>query len=544
MDKNTSTSDVDAVVIGAGFSGLYATKRLRDIGLVVRSFDDGHDVGGVWHWNAYPGALTDSLHEAYQFSFDEELAREWSFSTIHPDRNQVLRYLQLVAGRYDLRKHYSFSTRVESAVFDDGAGVWNFTTDRGETVTAKYFVTGLGLVSAPIFPDVEGIDSFKGEIHHTSRWPQDKTVDFAGKRVAVIGTGSSGVQIVPTIADQVGELAVFQRTPNWVAPTGNRPVNAEEKKWIAENQDLIWRRVRNHPAGWPWEMTGRMALDTPKEEREKIFTDAWATGGFSMLFQTFDDLLTEKAANDIVCAWMAKKIQSIVHDQAVAEKLIPKHPYGAKRPPASDGYYQAFNKPNVRLVDLTQTPIVAITPNGIRTTEGEQEFDIIVVATGFDAITGAFTRIDIRGLGEKALNDCWIAGPQTYLGLAINGFPNMFMVAGPQSPFANLPPGAQEQGNWIADLIVYMRENGIEFAQPTQESEIEWTKHLNEVAESLVTRYGLEANSWFAGANIEGKARAFNVYFGGANVHADLCDAEAAAAYPHFEFSKSLAGLG
>ncbi|MFF2846077.1 flavin-containing monooxygenase [Streptomyces sp. NPDC058001] len=541
MDNRASAPDVDAVVIGAGFSGLYATKRLRDIGLDVRSFDDGHDVGGVWQWNAYPGALTDSLHEAYQFSFDEELAREWSFSHIHPDRNEVLSYLRLVAERYDLRKHYTLSTRVESAVFDESANRWTFTTDAGETLTATYFVTGLGLVSAPIFPDVPGIDSFRGEIHHTSRWPQDKAVDFAGKRVAVIGTGSSGVQIIPVIAEQAAELAVFQRTPNWVAPTGNRPVTEDEKNWIADNQDLVWGRVRQHPAGWPWEMVARSALDTPEAEREQIFTDAWATGGFSMLYETFGDLSTDKSANDLVCAWMAKKIRSTVHDPAVAEKLIPHHPYGAKRPPASDGYHQAFNKPTVRLVDLTDTPIVALTPDGIRTADGEQPFDVIVVATGFDAITGAFTRMDIRGVGGASLNDAWIAGPQTYLGLAVNGFPNMFMVAGPQSPFANLPPGAQEQGNWIADLITHMRENGVALAQPTRESEIEWTKHLNEVAESLVTRYGLEANSWFAGANIEGKARAFNVYFGGANVHADLCDTEAAAGYPHFEFTGSAA---
>ncbi|MEU6643611.1 NAD(P)/FAD-dependent oxidoreductase [Saccharomonospora sp. NPDC046836] len=525
--------EVDAVVVGAGFCGLYATKRLRDTGLSVRAFDAADGVGGVWTWNRYPGARTDSLHDTYCFTFDRKLVDEWSYTELHPGQAEVLAYLNFVADKYDLRRHYTFGASVTSAVFDQASGRWRFRTDQGESLTAKYFVTGLGLVSAPILPDVPGLGRFSGEVHHTSRWPE-YPVEFAGKRVAVIGTGSSGVQLVSTIANTVGELTVFQRTPNWVVPTGNRPVTEAEHEHIRAHHEEISRLVRNHPAGWPWELVNRKCVETPAEVRDAMFEAAWQEGGFALLYKTFSDLSTDKAANDIACAWMAKKIASIVDDPEVVDKLTPTHPYGAKRPPAADGYYQAFNEPHVRLVDIKETPIEAFTEKGIRTTEDEFEVDLIVLATGFDAITGAFTRMDIRGIGGRDLNEYWREGPRTYLGLGVSGFPNMFMVAGPQSPFANLPPGAQEQGNWIAGFIAYLRENGIEFAYPTEESEVDWTKHLHEVAMSLMTRYGLEANSWFAGANIEGKARAFNVYFGGHAAHADRCAAEAAAGYPSF----------
>jgi cation diffusion facilitator CzcD-associated flavoprotein CzcO len=540
MAEELKALEVDAVVIGAGFSGLYATKRLGDIGLTVRSFDAAEGVGGVWTWNRYPGARTDSLAEAYQFSFDKEFAAAWTYSDIHPEQPEVYRYLNRFADHYDLRRHYTFGTTIEGATYDEAANRWTVRTDGGETVTCQFLVTGLGLVSAPIMPDVPGIETFAGEVHHTSRWPETP-VDFAGKRVAVIGTGSSGVQIISTIAPEVGELTVYQRTANWCPPTGRRPITAEEREAYLADYDAVWARVRQHPAGWPWELTDRLALETDPAERDAIFEETWNRGGFSLLYETFADLFTDKAANDVICAWMAKKVASIVDDPVTAQKLTPTHPYGAKRPPAADGFLEAFNSPHVSLVDLKETPITEFTEKGIRTDAGEIEFDIIVMATGFDAITGAFTRMDIRGIGGRELNDHWAAGPQTYLGLGIHGFPNLLMVAGPQSPFANLPPGAQEQGNWIADVIVHMRENGIEALHPTAESEVEWTAHLNEVANALVTRYGLEANSWFAGANIEGKPRAFNVYFGGANAHADMCDAEAEAGYPHFERVEVLA---
>ncbi|KAE8765880.1 flavin-containing monooxygenase [Georgenia thermotolerans] len=537
-----SGSDVDVVVIGAGFSGLYATYKAKQLDLSVKAFDAGDDVGGVWNWNRYPGARTDSLHHTYQFSFDKELLNEWAYSEIHPSQPEVLEYLHLVADRYDLRQHYTFNTTVKSAVFNESTGRWEFETDTGQTASAKYFLTGMGLVSDPHKPRYPGEETFAGEIYHTSRWPQEP-VDFTGKRVAVIGTGSSGVQIVPQIAKVASELTVFQRTPNYCPGTGNRPVTAEELQEIRENYDEVWRRVRNHPAGWPWEPTGRLTLEATEEERERLFEEMWNRGGFSILYEAFDDLATNWEANELACDFMRRKIRSIVKNPVVAEMLCPDYPYGAKRPPASDGYFESFNLPHVSLIDVNATPITALTPAGIRTSATDVDVDIIVYATGFDAITGAFTRMDIRGRGGERLNDHWAQGPDTYLGISVAGFPNMFMVAGPQSPFANLPPGAQQIGDWIGDLMAYMREHDIEFMEPTREAEVAWTAHLNEVAKMSTAGDGEAVNSWFTGANIEGKVRAFNVYFGGANNYADRCDAEAASGYASFVRSGRLAEL-
>jgi len=536
-------NEVDAVVVGAGFSGLYATHRLAQAGLTVRSFDAAEDVGGVWTWNRYPGARTDSLHMTYCYSFDDALLKEWSYSEVNPAQPEVLSYLNHVADRFDLRRHYTFSTKVVSAVFNEATGRWDITTDGGETVSATYFVTGLGLVSAPLMPTAPGVETFGGELYHTAQWPHHD-VDFAGKRVAVIGTGSSGVQITTRIAKEVGSLTVFQRTANWIAPTPNRPVSEEEIEQIRSDYDGVWSRVRQHPAGWPWETTGRNAVDVTPEEREQIFEQRWQDGGFALLYNAFDDLGTNKESNDFVVEFMERKIREIVTDPETASALIPTHPYGAKRPPTADGYYEAFNQPNVNLVNLRQTPIEAFTEKGIRTSAGELEFDMIILATGFDAITGAFTRMEIRGLEGRDLNEYWADGPITYLGLTVPGFPNMFTVAGPQTPFSNLPPGAQAQGGWIGGAIDWMRENGVAFMAPTEEAGRKWTELCNEIAESLPgVSAGAAANSWFTGANVEGKTVAYNIYFGGHGSHADLCEAEADNEYPSFDKAASLAEL-
>lgn len=526
--------EVDAVVIGAGFSGLYATKRLTDMGLTVRAFDGADGVGGVWTWNRYPGARTDSLHMTYCYSFDKDLLNEWGYSEVNPRQPEVLAYLRHVAERFDLEKHYTFRAQVVSAEYDEASNRWHVTTDGGDTVTATYFVTGLGLVSAPLQPTAPGLERFAGEVYHTAQWPHED-VNFDGKRVAVIGTGSSGVQLVATIADQVGEMTVFQRTANWVARTPNRPVSAEELDEIRRDYDTIWKRVRHHPAGWPWELPDRNAVDTPPEERERIFEEQFQEGGFALLYNAFADLSTDKAANDLLCDFMRRKIEATVKDPALAAKLTPTHPYGAKRPPTMDGYYEAFNQDNVGLVDLRETPIQEFTEKGIRTSAGEHEFDMIVLATGFDAITGAFTRMRIRGIDGRDLNDYWSHGPKTYLGLAVAGFPNMFTVAGPQTPFSNLPPGAQAQGAWIADAIDWMRANGHAAMHPTEQAAEGWTELCNDIAEALpATSVAADANSWFTGANVEGKTVAYNIYFGGHGSHADLCEEEAAAKYPSF----------
>ncbi|MCW2830482.1 MAG: NAD(P)/FAD-dependent oxidoreductase [Aeromicrobium sp.] len=541
--SDRTPSQVDAVVVGAGFSGLYATYRLRESGRTVRAFDAASGVGGVWTWNRYPGARTDSLHMTYCYSFDKQLLNDWAYSEVNPGQPEVLSYLEHVAERFDLKKHYTFGTTVASAAFDEASGRWHIVTDAGETVSAKYFVTGLGLVSAPLLPTAPGLDDYQGELVHTAQWPTEG-VDFAGKRVAVIGTGSSGVQLVAKVKGEVGDLTVFQRTANWVAGTPNRPVTKEDLAEIRDNYDTLWHRVRHHPAGWPWEPAGRTAVDADPAEREKIFEEKWNEGGFALLYGAFDDLSTDKAANDMLCEFMRRKIRAVVQDAGLAEKLIPTHPYGAKRPPTTDGYYEAFNQDNVHLVSLRDTPIESFTEKGIRTSAGELEFDVIVMATGFDAITGAFTRMQIRGLGGRDLNEYWNHGPKTYLGLTVPGFPNMFTVAGPQTPFANLPPGAQAQAGWIDDAISWLEASDASFLQVSEEAGQSWTDLCNEIAESLpTTSAGAEANSWFTGANVAGKAVAYSIYFGGHESHADLCDAEAAAAYPNFVKAKSVDDL-
>lgn len=541
--SESAVEHVDAVVIGAGFCGLYMTKRLRDMGLSLRAFDAGEDVGGVWNWNRYPGARTDSPHHTYRFTFADDLLAEWEYSEKFPTQPEVLAYLRHVADIYDLRGHYTLNTRVESAVLDEDTGRWVFTTDAGEKVSATYFVTGLGLVSDPVRPDYPGLDDFEGEVYHTTSWPHHD-VDLKGKRIALIGTGSSGIQITPKLAEVAGRLTVFQRTPNYVVPTGNRPVDDEDRAEIRDNYDDVRRRVRTSPSAFPFEPSvGRLAVQTPEEERERIFEQMWRRGGFSFLYESFDDLSIDPKANEMACDFIRRKIRSIVEDPATAEALCPTYPYGAKRPPTGDGYYEAFNLPHVSLVNLRETPITAVTPNGITTTAGEHEFDVIIFATGFDVATGSFLRMDIRGRGGRELREHWADGPSTYLGLTVHGFPNMFMVAGPQSPFANLPPGAEQEGGWIAELISSMRSDDIAFVEPTEQAEKEWNQHVHDVAQQSMVMYGEQANSWFTGANIEGKPRAFNVYFGGANTYGDKLDEEAASDHQNFQKVNALSDL-
>jgi cation diffusion facilitator CzcD-associated flavoprotein CzcO len=524
----------DALVIGAGFSGLFATWRLKQLGLRVQSFDAGDDVGGVWNWNRYPGAQTDSPQHTYRFTFDDDLREYEAYSRKFPPQPEVLAYLQHVASRFDLRRSYLFNTSITTAVFDEETGLWNLTTDGGQVFTARYFITGAGLVSDPIKPNYKGLDAFAGQIYYTTQWPHED-VELAGKRIALIGTGSSGIQITPALAAAASELTVYQRTPNYVVPTGNRAVNDDDRHELRNNFADVARRVRNHPAGFPFEQTsGRLMLEAAPEERNRVFEEMWQRGGFSFLYESFDDIYGPEG-NELACEFLRGKIREIVHDPKTAELLTPHYPYGAKRPPTGDTYYQAFNQPNVDLVSIRETPILEFTANGIVTADGEREFDIVVFATGFDASTGAFTRMDIHGRGGETLNEHWATGPSTYLGIAVHGFPNLFMVAGPQSPFANLPPGAEQSGNWIADCLEYMRANDIAFMEPTLESETEWNAHVQWAAEQTVMTAGADVNSWFTGANIEGKPVAYNVYFGGANVYGDKLEAEAGAGYPSFE---------
>lgn len=527
--------EVDAVVVGAGFSGLYMTWRLLSMGLAVRSFDAADAVGGVWNRNRYPGAQTDSPQESYQFTFDEDLLKEWSFSRRFPPQKEVLAYLNHVADRFDLRSHYTFATKVQDAEFDAADGRWTITTSAGHALKARYFITALGAVSEPVRPDIPGFDTFGGQILYTNRWPHDE-VDLTGKRVGLIGTGSSGVQITPHLARMASHLTIFQRTPNYVVPTGNRDVTAADRCEMAENYADVRRRVRAHPAGFPFERrVGKLATTTPPEERQRIFEESWIRGGFSFLYEGFDDIEEDDHANALAAEFIRSKIREIVQDPATAAALLPTYHYGAKRPPTGDGYYQSFNEPHVDLVNLRSTPIEEITAGGLRTSAGEIPLDVLVVATGFDIGVGPYLQMSVRGRDGAVLSDHWQSGPKTYLGIAVSGFPNMFMIAGPHSPFANLPPGAEHEGGWVADAITYMRDNAIEYLDPTVDAEQAWTQHVREAAGEEFIADAITANSWLVGANIAGRDPVVTVYLGGHDAYADKLDEEAASNYGGFQ---------
>ncbi|MBO1901418.1 NAD(P)/FAD-dependent oxidoreductase [Leucobacter weissii] len=532
-----SNSDVDVVVIGGGFSGLFATWKLSHQGLKVRAFDMSKHLGGVWSWNTYPGAQTDSPHETYRFTFDPDFLAEWRYSRKFPPGHEVLQHLNAAADRFNLREKYTLETKVTSAVFDEDTATWVVTTDKGEQVRSRYVVTGLGLVSAPNLPSYPGDDSFAGEKLLTSLWPREGA-DLRGKRIALIGTGSSGVQIAPILAAQASALTVYQRTPNYISPTGNKELASEDQEVLRpENYGEVARKVAVQPGAFPFELSqGRLALEATPEERERVFEEKWEKGGFSLLYESFDDVATDPVANEYLAEFFRKKIREIVKDPETAASLSPDYPYGSKRPPTSDGFYKAFNEDHVDLVDLRKTPILEVTERGIRTEAGEKEFDIIVYATGFDALTGAYTRMDIVGRDGVVLRDYWLEGPRTYLGTSVHGFPNFFMIAGPQSPFANLPPGAEVAGGWVSDAIGYLRENGLAAMEPSKEAEDGWIDLVESIgASSFSLRASKEANSWFTGSNIEGKAEKFGIFFGGAGDYNARLHEEAAAGFPGFD---------
>jgi cyclohexanone monooxygenase len=538
--EGASPHRVDAVVIGAGFSGLYLVHLLRNkLGLSVAGIEAADGVGGVWWSNRYPGARTDSLYYIYCYSFSKEIADQWDWNERYSAQPQVQAYLDHVATTFDLHRSYRFSTRVDKAEFQEDSSTWLVTLSDGSTVESTYLVTAIGLLSAPHTPAFTGLDDFAGEWYHTARWP-DRRVDFAGKRVAVIGTGSTGVQISPLIAEEAAELTVFQRTANYVVPIQNRDLFPGELDEIRADYDATFRRLRTHPFGMPFIASGRNALDVDADERRRVYEEAWQKGGFHFLFETFDDLAVDEAANETACEFIRSKIAVTVQDSATAELLTPRdHPYGSKRPPAGSGYYEMFNRPNVHLVDLSTTAITRVTENGLLVGDTEYECDVIVFATGFDASTGAFTRIDIRGRGGKSLAEAWAAGPVTYLGFGTSGFPNLLMSGGPLSPFANIPVCAEECADFIAEAISYMREHNIALIEPTVDSETAWVAQVNDIASQILASRGEAVNTWFAGANIDGKARAFNVYFGGVDDYIARCDSSAEKGYEGFVLTRA-----
>ena len=534
MTTDTRRLELDAVVVGAGFSGMYMLYQLREVlGLSARVFEAGDNVGGTWYWNRYPGARCDSESYLYCFSFDKDLAQEWTWSGKYPEQPEILRYLNHVADRFDLRPDIQFETRVTAAHFREDLNRWEIETDQGERVLARYFITGVGCISAGQIPDIEGLDSFEGEWHHTGSWPHDG-VDFAGKRVGVIGTGSSGVQAIPVIAGQAGHLTVFQRTPQYTIPARHGTVTPEFLEEVKGRYDEIFEKSRWSRGGTPYDESDRSALEVDDEERRALYEAAWEQGGFRFVLTTFGDIALDRRANDTAAEFIRSKIREMVHDPETAEKLVPRdHPFGSKRALIDTNYFETYNRDNVDLVDIRHSPIEAITASGIRTRDGEYELDVIVFATGYDGMTGAFSRIDIRGRGGVALKEKWAEGPRMYLGLASAGFPNMFAITGPGSPsvLSNMPPTIEQHVEWISDFLAYMREHDVEIAEADAGAEAEWVDHVNDIASR--TLYML-ADSWYLGANIPGKPRVFMPYAGGLDVYRKKCDEIAEAGYEGF----------
>ncbi|MEV0809927.1 NAD(P)/FAD-dependent oxidoreductase [Micromonospora sp. NPDC050200] len=522
----------DALVVGAGFAGMYMLHRLRERGFRAHVFEAAENVGGVWYWNRYPGARCDVPSLAYSYSFSEELQQEWEWTERYAAQPEILRYAEHVADRFDLRRDITFGTRVTSAVFDERTASWIITTDSGARVSARYFIPAVGCLSAVRTPDLPGAESFRGETYHTGNWPHTP-VDFAGKRVGVIGTGSSGIQAIPLIAEVAERVVVFQRTPNFSLPARNRPLTAEEVRETRSRYAQIRADMRRTPAGALHPSTGKGVLEVSEQERQAEFERRWEVGGTGFM-AAFTDILRNADANRAVADFVHGKIRQIVRDPEVASRLCPTdHPIGAKRICADTDYYQTYNRANVELVDVRATPVTGLTADGLRTSDAEYELDIIVYATGYDAMTGSLTRMDICGPDGTSLAEAWRDGPRTYLGLAVAGFPNLFVVAGPGSPsvLVNCIMAAEQHVEWISDVLEHLRASGADRIEAERAAQDEWVSHVNEVADR--TLYP-QANSWYTGANIPGKPRVFMPYVGGLNAYRDRCDEVAAAGYHGF----------
>jgi cation diffusion facilitator CzcD-associated flavoprotein CzcO len=532
MDKTTAVEEYDAIVIGAGFAGMYMLHSLRQLGLKVRVYERGGDVGGTWYWNRYPGARCDSESIYYSYSFDEKLEQEWPLLERYPEQPLILDYLRHVAERFDLRPDIQFETRVNHVVWDDEAERWHVETDRGDKVTARYVVTAVGCLSSANIPKIPGQELFQGDVYHTSQWPHDP-VDFAGKRVGLIGTGSTGIQAVPVIAEQAGHLTVFQRTAQFTLPAQNHPLDAEYVADIKANYRDIRQQQKNSPMGSPATPAEYAALEVEEEARISAYESAWDVGGGKFL-GTFKDIMLSEEANETAADFVRSKIAAIVQDPETARKLMPTtYPIGTKRIPVDTGYYEAYNRDNVTLVDLRETPIVEVTEKGIRTSDSDYDLDIIVYATGFDAFTGSLVGLNIEGRNGVKLADKWVAGPTTYLGVSVAGFPNLFMVTGPGSPsvLSNMPTSIEQHVEWIQAFIKQLEEEGARTAEALQEGEDAWTEHVARVANRTLM---VKAASWYMGANIEGKTRIFLPYIGGVGRYREICDDVAADGYRGF----------
>ena len=529
--KTDTTVDVDAVVIGAGVSGLYQLYKLRQLGLKVRGFETGSGVGGTWYWNRYPGARFDSESYTYGYSFSQELLDEWDWAERFASQPETERYLNHVADKFDLRRDIQFKSRVTAAHYREETRSWDVILEDGRRYRTRLLITAIGVLSAPTMPRIAGVDTFLGQSCHTHYWPKEP-VTFAGKRVAVIGTGASAVQTIPEVAKTAGHLTVFQRTPNWCAPLHNGKIGEEEMCGIRARYPEIFARCNDTPGCFIHAPDPRATHEVTQQEREAYWERLYGEPGFGIWQGNLRDILVDRRANALISDFIARKIRERVRDPAVAEKLIPKHHgFGTRRVPLETRYYEVYNQPNVELVDINETPIERITPTGIKTSDAEYEFDLIIYATGFDAITGSFDRIDIRGIEGRRLKDEWRDGPQTFLGILVEGFPNMLMVMGPHAGLGNFPRAAEYSVEWVTGLVRFARDRGLTRIEATPAGVAQWTDHVRGLGEGLLMN---EIDSWMTGVNhnVEGKqTRKIMRYTGGHPTFRAHCDAVAADGY-------------
>ncbi len=528
---DTQQFDYDAIVIGAGIAGMYQLYRLRELGMRVRVFEAGTGVGGTWYWNRYPGARFDSESYSYSYSFSPDLLEEWDWSEHFAAQPETLRYLNHVADKFDLRRDIQFRSRVAAAHWQEATRHWAVTLEDGSRHRARFLITAIGPLSAPTMPRIDGVDTFKGQSFHTARWPREP-VSFEGKRVAVIGTGATGVQTIQEVAKTVGHLTVFQRTPNWCAPLHNSRIDPDTMAKIKADYPNMFKRCQETFACFLHTPDPRGTFEVTPEEREAFWEKRYAERGFGIWQGNFRDILTDRKANDLISDFVARKIRHRVKDPTVADRLIPKHHgFGTRRVPLETRYYEVYNQPNVVLVDINATPIERITPNGIKTADREYAFDIIIYATGFDAITGSFDRIDLRGLDGLRLKDKWAGGPQTYLGVLVEDFPNMMMLMGPHTALGNIPRSIEYNVDWVTGVLRHARNHGLTRVEATEAGVLTWTDHVKSLGVGLLSN---EVNSWMTGVNtnVAGKqVRIIARYSGSAPAYRARCDEVAMTGY-------------
>lgn len=532
--------DVEAIIIGAGFSGLRSLYELRSRNISAKLLEKGTGVGGTWYWNRYPGARTDSESWVYCFSFDKELLQEWDWNERFPTQPEVQRYLDRVADKHDMKKDIEFGVTVESAAFDEESNTWTVKTNGGDSYTSRYVIAATGQLGIQHFP-VPGSENYKGVAYHTSSWPKEK-VNFDGKRVAVIGTGATGIQIIPLVAHEAKTLTVFQRTPNFVMPARNYVLTEPQRNAIKRNYDDVWAKVRDQPFGMAFDPVNRLRGDIEPESREQVLDAGWEAGGFRYIFETFDDLLSDADCNAEASEFVRSKIRTIVKDPATAELLSPKnHPVGGKRVPVGHFYYETFNRDNVKLVDVNANPIEEFTETGLRTAEGDMEFDIVIVATGFDAVSGALTHMDVRGRDGVTMKDRWADGAESYMGIMVDEFPNFFTILGPQGPFANNPPAIERQAQFIGKVITHCNEEH-RVAEVSTETVKDWYQTTKDAFDQTVLAGGEHAHSWYLGANIPGKAHKILYWFGGAPAYNEMLEHAEKAGFGLVERDSAIAG--